>query len=80
MKGGKGLAALVRGGARMRSQHAPVIVFFKATGNAPQLKQSKFKLQCTARFQNLTDFLRKQLRYQANDALVGEARAHTSTA
>ena len=49
---------------------ATVVVFFKATGNAPQLKQSKFKLASTARFQNVTDFLRKQLQYQANESLV----------
>lgn len=42
---------------------------FKATGNAPQLKQNKFKLQHTAKFHNVGDFLRKQLRYSNADAL-----------
>jgi ubiquitin-like protein ATG12 len=42
---------------------------FKATGNASQLKQNKFKLQATARFQSVVDFLRKQLRCGANEAL-----------
>lgn len=46
-----------------------VIVLFKATGNASQLKQNKFKLQATARFQSVVDFLRKQLRCAANEAL-----------
>lgn len=46
-----------------------MIVFFKATGNAPQLKVNKFKLSSTARFASVGDFLRKQLRFGANDAL-----------
>ena len=51
------------------AQGGKVIVLFKATGNAPQLKQSKFKLSATARFQNVSDFLRKQLRRSPNEAL-----------
>merc|ERR1711916_150990 len=46
-----------------------VIVQFQATGNAAQLKQKKFKLSAKATFQNVIDFLRKQLRLNESDSL-----------
>jgi ubiquitin-like protein ATG12 len=64
--------ALSRAGAQASEEFmkgGKVIVFFKATGNAPQLKVNKFKLSASARFASVGDFLRKQLRCGANDAL-----------
>lgn len=68
-----------------------VVVMFKNTGNAPQLKQKKlrvlagalslaaqppsssfrfrFKLSTKVRFQYVQDFLRKQLRFKADEPL-----------
>ncbi len=46
-----------------------VVVTFKNTGNAPQLKQKKFKLSTKVRFQYVIDFLRKQLRYKPEEPL-----------
>lgn len=39
-----------------------VIVFFRPVGNAPLLKQNKFKISSNQMFQSITDFLRRQLR------------------
>jgi ubiquitin-like protein ATG12 len=39
-----------------------VVIVFQATGDAPELRQKKFKLSVTATFQNVIDFLRKQLK------------------
>lgn len=41
-----------------------VIIWFRPTGNAPVLKQSKFRISIMQRFQAITDFLRKQLHFQ----------------
>jgi hypothetical protein len=38
-----------------------VVVQFKATGNAPILKQNKFKVSADQRFETVMAFLRKQL-------------------
>eukprot|EP01120_Amphizonella_sp_Union-15-10_P002410 TRINITY_DN12616_c0_g1_i1.p1 TRINITY_DN12616_c0_g1~~TRINITY_DN12616_c0_g1_i1.p1 ORF type:complete len:111 (-),score=24.34 TRINITY_DN12616_c0_g1_i1:63-395(-) len=46
-----------------------VVIFFKATGNVPELKQKKFKLKAIANFQNVMDFLRAQLKYKPTDPL-----------
>jgi ubiquitin-like protein ATG12 len=46
-----------------------VVIFFKHTGNAPELKQKKFKLTATTTFQTVIDFLRKQLKFGASDPL-----------
>eukprot|EP01112_Ceratiomyxa_fruticulosa_P010178 TRINITY_DN2683_c0_g1_i1.p3 TRINITY_DN2683_c0_g1~~TRINITY_DN2683_c0_g1_i1.p3 ORF type:complete len:121 (-),score=22.52 TRINITY_DN2683_c0_g1_i1:40-402(-) len=46
-----------------------VIILFKNTGNAPPLKQKKFKLQASASFSTVIDFLRKMLRYKPTDSL-----------
>jgi ubiquitin-like protein ATG12 len=47
-----------------------VVIFFKHTGNAPELKQKKFKLTATTPFQTVIDFLRKQLKFTATEPLV----------
>jgi len=46
-----------------------VIILFRPTGSAPELKQSKFKLSASANFQNVIDFLRKQLRFNPGHPL-----------
>lgn len=38
-----------------------VVVLFRATGDAPIMKQSKFKIGGTEKFAKVIDFLRKQL-------------------
>ncbi|KAG0617797.1 hypothetical protein M758_4G015300 [Ceratodon purpureus] len=38
-----------------------VVVLFRATGDAPIMKQSKFKITGTEKFAKVIDFLRKQL-------------------
>jgi ubiquitin-like protein ATG12 len=38
-----------------------VVVFFKAIGDAPILKQSKFKIGGVEKFAKVIDFLRKQV-------------------
>jgi len=50
--------------------HYTVVVMFKRVGNAPMLKQKKFKLSSKVKFQYVVDFLRKQLRYTNNEPLV----------
>ncbi|KAL1933179.1 hypothetical protein VTP01DRAFT_8857 [Rhizomucor pusillus] len=46
-----------------------VIVRFKATGNAPILKQNFYKITASHKFQTVIQFLRKELRYQGSDPL-----------
>ena len=46
-----------------------VIVHFRAAGDAPILKKSKFMLSASYRFIVLIDFLRKHLHYKPSDAL-----------
>ena len=51
-----------------------VIVHFRAVGDAPQLKKSKFMLSASYRFIVLIDFLRKHLHYKPTDTLVSTRR------
>jgi len=46
-----------------------VVILFKATGGVAGLKNSKFKLAATATFQNVSDFLRKQLKISPEEPL-----------
>ncbi|SGY79168.1 BQ5605_C008g05062 [Microbotryum silenes-dioicae] len=46
-----------------------VVVRFKATGNAPIMKQNFFKISASNRFQTVIAFLRKELGWKASDAL-----------
>lgn len=46
-----------------------IIVLLKATGNAPSLKQTKFKIGLHQRFQMVMDFLGRQLRLKETDTL-----------
>lgn len=47
-----------------------VVILFKSVGDAPPLRESKFKLQAKANFQTVVDFLRRQLRFKPTDPLV----------
>lgn len=55
-----------------------VVILFKGIGNAPELKQKKYKLAKTATFQNVLDFLRKMLRYKPDESLVPQMTSHIS--
>eukprot|EP01134_Creolimax_fragrantissima_P003124 CFRG3124T1 len=46
-----------------------VVVRFRAAGNAPIMKQAKFKITATESFQTVIDFLRKQLKFNQHDSL-----------
>ena len=56
-----------------------VIVHFRAVGDAPQLKKSKFMLSASYRFIVLIDFLRKHLHYKPTDTLVRARTQRSST-
>lgn len=47
-----------------------VIVRFKATGNAPIMKQNFYKITASNKFQAVIAFLRKELGWKASDGLV----------
>ncbi|GAA5955834.1 hypothetical protein JCM21900_001730 [Sporobolomyces salmonicolor] len=46
-----------------------VVVRFKATGNAPIMKQNLYKISASNRFQAVIAFLRKELGWKPSDAL-----------
>eukprot|EP00301_Raphidiophrys_heterophryoidea_P021772 c609_g1_i1.p1 GENE.c609_g1_i1~~c609_g1_i1.p1 ORF type:complete len:150 (+),score=32.29 c609_g1_i1:44-451(+) len=46
-----------------------VVIMFRATGNAPILRQQKFKISASESFQAVGDFLRRQLRMKNTDSL-----------
>ena len=48
----------------------PVVVRFKATGNAPIMKQNFYKITASNRFQTVIAFLRKELGWKASEGLV----------
>jgi len=52
------------------SKDSKVVVMFRATGNAPILKQVKFKISAHFTFQSVADFLRRQLKFNQNETLV----------
>ncbi|XP_071925898.1 ubiquitin-like protein ATG12 isoform X1 [Coffea arabica] len=45
----------------MASEHRKVVVHLRATGDAPILKQAKFKIDGSDKFVKVIDFLRRQL-------------------
>ena len=47
-----------------------VVVHFRSAGNAPILRQPKFKVSAQHQFSNLLTSLRKQLQLKDTDALV----------
>jgi hypothetical protein len=53
-----------------------VVVFFKAIGDAPILKQSKFKIGGVEKFAKVIEFLRKQVH---RETLVSEFVTHSIT-
>lgn len=50
-----------------------VVVQFRHAGDAPILKQAKFKVPATARFQVVTQLLRSHLHLETDDPLVRRA-------
>jgi ubiquitin-like protein ATG12 len=48
----------------------PVVVRFKAVGNAPIMKQNFYKITASNRFQAVIQFLRKELGWKPGDPLV----------
>ncbi|CAA2969430.1 ubiquitin ATG12 isoform X1 [Olea europaea subsp. europaea] len=52
----------------MASETRKVVVHLRATGDAPILKQAKFKISGTDKFVKVIDFLRRQLH---RETLVG---------
>ncbi|GAA5906458.1 hypothetical protein JCM6882_004441 [Rhodosporidiobolus microsporus] len=46
-----------------------VVIRFKATGNAPILKQNFYKIAASNRFERVIAFLRKELGWKQSDAL-----------
>eukprot|EP00850_Spirogloea_muscicola_P020285 SM000211S06655 [mRNA] locus=s211:122898:124147:- [translate_table: standard] len=46
---------------RRRHRAAAVVILFRATGDAPILKQAKFKIAASERFAKVVDFLLRQL-------------------
>ncbi|KNC85157.1 hypothetical protein SARC_02650 [Sphaeroforma arctica JP610] len=46
-----------------------VVVRFRAAGNAPIMKQAKFKITANESFQTVIDFLRRQLKFNQHDSL-----------
>ncbi len=49
---------------------SPVVVRFKAVGNAPIMKQNFFRVTVSNRFQAVIQFLRKELGWKAGEPLV----------
>ena len=47
-----------------------VVVQFRATGNAPILKQKFYKISAPQQFRTVINFLRKELNYKPQDPLV----------
>jgi ubiquitin-like protein ATG12 len=58
---------------------APVVVRFKAVGNAPIMKQNFYKITASNRFQAVIQFLRKELGWKAGDPLVRLLRLDART-
>jgi ubiquitin-like protein ATG12 len=50
-----------------------VVVLFKGVGNAPIMKQNRYKITATNRFQAVIQFLRKELGWQSGEPLVSYA-------
>ncbi|KAI9101181.1 ubiquitin-like autophagy protein Apg12-domain-containing protein [Phlyctochytrium arcticum] len=51
------------------SAPAKVVVRFRATGSAPILKQTFYKITAAQKFQTVINFLRKELKYKSQDPL-----------
>lgn len=55
---------------RTRRSPTPVVIRFKSVGSAPIMKQNFFKITASHKFQAVVQFLRKELRWKAEDPLV----------
>ncbi|KAJ2777916.1 Ubiquitin-like protein [Coemansia javaensis] len=62
-------SAATAAAAGSAAQPKKVVVRFRATGNAPILKKSVYKISSAQRFQALILFLRKELGYKASEPL-----------
>eukprot|EP00123_Amoebidium_parasiticum_P013794 comp22154_c0_seq1/m.32462 comp22154_c0_seq1/g.32462 ORF comp22154_c0_seq1/g.32462 comp22154_c0_seq1/m.32462 type:complete len:131 (-) comp22154_c0_seq1:105-497(-) len=65
-------ATITRPPAQPKKKVSPedkVIVRFRAVGNAPIMKQNKFKITAAEQFQAIIDFLRKQLKFSQREQL-----------
>ncbi|KAJ3169557.1 hypothetical protein HDU88_000748 [Geranomyces variabilis] len=49
--------------------NAKVVVRFRATGNAPILKQNFYKITASQKFQTVISFLKKELHYKQQQSL-----------
>jgi Ubiquitin-like autophagy protein Apg12 len=59
-----------------KKDSAKVVVRFKATGNAPIMKNNYFRITAFNRFQAVIQFLRKELGWKQGDALVSKGRTY----
>ena len=66
----KGIAPFVVIILQLSELVSPVVVRFKAVGNAPIMKQNFYKITSSNRFQAVIQFLRKELGWAANEPLV----------
>lgn len=57
-----------------KKDSAKVVVRFKATGNAPIMKNNYFRITAFNRFQAVIQFLRKELGWKQGDALVSRRK------
>lgn len=64
----------VRRSLTPRTRPPPVVVRFKAVGNAPIMRQNFYKITASNRFQAVIQFLRKELGWKAGDSLVHTPR------
>ncbi|GAA5986574.1 hypothetical protein JCM10908_003804 [Rhodotorula pacifica] len=55
--------------ASQEKDMSKVVVRFKATGNAPIMKQNFYKITASNQFRTVTAFLRKELGWKASDPL-----------
>ena len=47
-----------------------VVMLFKAVGNAPIMKKSKFKINATSQFDEVIQFIRKTIKLKSDQSLV----------
>lgn len=60
--------------------HLAVVVRFKATGNAPIMKQNFYKITASNQFRTVIAFLRKELGWKPADSLVRPSPSSSSSA
>ena|SRR5258708_8557063 len=68
--GSKGAPVVLESTVGLSYSTYPVIVRFRAVGNAPIMKQNYYKITASNRFQAVIQFLRKELGWKPTDPLV----------